>query len=64
MGSATGLYEFSGGAEGWGREHAQTIKGEVTDLGDKPRQGFWDVVNRRPLSQTYEELGDLVKPFK
>lgn len=63
-GSAIGLFEFAGGLEGFGREKALARKGEVITLEDDQKQGFWDVVNRRPLSQTVDELGDLVRPFK
>lgn len=59
-----GIYEFSGGLTGFGRETAVKNIGEYADLEETPKQGFWDVVQRRPLSQTYEELGDLVRPFK
>lgn len=64
LGATLGIYEWSGGVAGWGREQALQIKGELTELEDGQRQGFWDVVHRRPLSQTLDELGDLVKPFK
>lgn len=65
LGSTLGIYEWSGGAVGWGREQALTIKGEITELTEEgQKQGFWDVVQRRPLSQTLDELGDLVRPFK
>lgn len=30
---------------------------------EHPRQGFWELVQRRPLSQTVAELGDLAKQF-
>lgn len=64
LGSVLGIYEWSGGVAGWGREQALKVKGQVTELEDGQRQGFFDVVQRRPLSQTLDELGDLVRPFK
>lgn len=63
-GSAIGLIEFAGGLEGYGRKQALARNGDVTTLEDNQKQGFWDVVNRRPLSQTVDELGDLVRPFQ
>lgn len=64
VGSAVGIYEFSGGLAGFGREKALSVTGELTELEDGQKQGFFDVVSRRPLSQTLDELGDLVRPFK
>lgn len=63
-GSALGIYGWSGGILGYGREDALKIAGGITDISEKPKQGFWEVVHRRPLSQTLEELGDLVRPFE
>lgn len=63
-GATFGIYQWSGGIVGLGRKDAPRIVGDITDISDKPRQEFWEVVQRRPLSQTLEELGDLARPFK
>lgn len=65
VGLVCALADWSGGFAGLGRENA--LKGglsEPTDLEPGSRQGFFEVVHRRPLSQTLEELGDLAKPLK
>ena len=53
------------GTWGFDRSAEKNILGSVstpTTLSEEhPRQGFWDLVYRRPLSQTVEELGDLAK---
>lgn len=52
---------------GFDRGHDHSVnsvtstKQEINE--EHPRQGFWELVHRRPLSQTIEELGDLAKQF-
>lgn len=52
---------------GFNRGRTESLRGGETKqvvLDDEhPKQGFWDLVHRRPLSQTIEELGDLAKQF-
>lgn len=63
-----GFADWSGGLTGLGRDNA--LKGGISeatpnsDIEPGQRQGFFEVVHRRPLSQTLEELGDLAKPLK
>lgn len=65
VGTGLGFCHWAGGFLGYGPETArQNASGDVKDIEKGDRQGFWDVVHRRPLSQTIDELGDLVKPFK
>jgi hypothetical protein len=56
---------WAGGASGYGRDEMITKShGDIVEIEKGDRQGFWDVVHRRPLSQTLDELGDLVRPHK
>lgn len=63
------LLGFVCAAFDWGfdRGHKESVlrvtseKQELSE--DHPRQGFWELVHRRPLSHTVEELGDLAKQF-
>lgn len=52
---------------GFDRGHklsVESVTSEATPITEEhPRQGFWELVQRRPLSQTIEELGDLAKQF-
>lgn len=62
LGSVAATFEW-----GFNRGHKQSILGSdtvnVPITEEHPRQGFWELVQRRPLSQTIEELGDLAKQF-
>lgn len=62
LGTVAATYEW-----GFDRGHKQSILGSdtvaVPITEEHPRQGFWELVHRRPLSQTVEELGDLAKQF-
>jgi hypothetical protein len=65
IGSLLGIMKWSGGLGGYDKQAAQKYSsGQVIEVEKGNRQGFWEVVHRRPLSQTIDELGDLVKPFK
>lgn len=60
-----GVSKWAGGIQGFGRKEAiSNSSGDFVEIDKGDRQGFWDVVHRRPLSQTIDELGDLVKPHK
>lgn len=64
VGTALGLAHFTGGFNTYGRKESQeNSRGEAIEVEKGNKQGFFDVVHRRPLSQTLEELGDLAKPF-
>lgn len=62
LGSFMAVSRWAGGAAGYGRDDMVLGHGEVAEVEKADRQGFWEVVHRRPLSQTLEELGDLVRP--
>ncbi|CAN6605912.1 hypothetical protein TRVA0_003S00738 [Trichomonascus vanleenenianus] len=65
VGAILSFAHWSGNFTGYGRKQAQeNSRGEAIEIEKGNRQGFFDVVHRRPLSQTIDELGDLVKPFK
>lgn len=63
------LLGFVCSAFDWGfdrghKESVLRVTSEKQELSEEhPRQGFWELVYRRPLSQTVEELGDLAKQF-
>jgi len=52
---------------GFDRGHNHSVSSVTSEPAplteEHPRQGFWELVHRRPLSQTVEELGDLAKQF-
>lgn len=59
------VFQWGGAIAGVGRK--ESIEGghsEAVEIEKGQRQGFWDVVHRRPLSQTVDELGDLAKGLK
>ena len=65
VGTILGVAEWSGGISGLGRKQAiEGSSAEIVAIEPQQRQGFWDVVHRRPLTQTLEQLGDLAKPLK
>lgn len=63
VGTALGLAHFTGGFNSYGEQAQENSRGEPVEIEKGQKQGFWEVVHRRPLSQTLEELGDLAKPF-
>uniref|UniRef100_A0A060T9D3 ARAD1D14542p n=1 Tax=Blastobotrys adeninivorans TaxID=409370 RepID=A0A060T9D3_BLAAD len=65
LGTILGLAHWTGNFNGYDRkEAAKQSSGEPVEVEKGDRQTFWQVVHRRPLSQTIDELGDLVRPIK
>lgn len=52
---------------GFDRGHNHSVSSVTSEkvalTEEHPRQGFWELVQRKPLSQTVAELGDLAKQF-